>query len=205
MAANAGRNAENFEIRNNLFVDNGYGVSLNSNNIGEYIHREFTIERNVFSLMGHHYDDRGFRARALEMFSTRNGTIQDNYILRKRQEGGGQAMIVDDLPHRNLMIQRNVVFEWPIGKPKKLIWIQDSQYEDEIAVEGNHENFDTDRYYDASRSTAAYNKSIGGRESLDAFLEEARKLRKGHYRPEYTARPVVDFIADGFTLLPTRD
>ena len=55
-------------------------------------------------------------------------------------------------------------------------------------------------FVDPDRNVATYNKSLGGQESYEAFLIEARKQQRGYYRVEYTASAVNDYIRAGFTV-----
>lgn len=56
------------------------------------------------------------------------------------------------------------------------------------------------QYPDPSRSTASYNASVGGANSHDAFITEARKQSKANWRVQYTADAVNDYIRAGFGL-----
>lgn len=51
---------------------------------------------------------------------------------------------------------------------------------------------------DPARDLAAYNASLGGPASLEAFMTEARQQRKGHWRQEYTAQAASAWIRAGF-------
>jgi hypothetical protein len=55
-------------------------------------------------------------------------------------------------------------------------------------------------FVDPSRSLASYNKTLGGQESYDAFMTEARKQQRGNYRENCTAKKVNEYIRAGFTL-----
>jgi hypothetical protein len=55
-------------------------------------------------------------------------------------------------------------------------------------------------YNNPGVSIGSYNASLGGTESLSAFLTEARKQSKGNWRPEYTAKAAIDYIHAGFSV-----
>jgi hypothetical protein len=53
-------------------------------------------------------------------------------------------------------------------------------------------------YVNPSVSVGSYNASLGGSDSLPAFLTEARKQSKGNWRTQYTAKAVINYIQAGF-------
>lgn len=53
-------------------------------------------------------------------------------------------------------------------------------------------------YDDPQRSLSSYNATLGGAESFEAFMAEARLQSKTNWRPEYTAAMVNRYIRKGF-------
>lgn len=53
---------------------------------------------------------------------------------------------------------------------------------------------------DPNRTLATYQKSMGGEPTHEAFFAEARKQSKAHWRKEYTAAAVNDYLRAGFGL-----
>ena len=53
---------------------------------------------------------------------------------------------------------------------------------------------------DPSRTIGSYHASIGGKPTLEAFLEEARQQSKARWRPEYTAAAANAYFRKGFGL-----
>ena len=83
--------------------------------------------------------------------------------------GGGNALQIGDAVQRS----NNIIYNWgTVPTP--------------------------DLYADPSRSVASYNKSIGGAESVDAFMADARKQSRFNWRQEYTAHAVNEYIRGGF-------
>jgi hypothetical protein len=55
-------------------------------------------------------------------------------------------------------------------------------------------------YINPRASAGSYNASLGGSDSLAAFLKEARKQSKDSWRVQYTAKAVINYIQAGFDL-----
>ena len=55
-------------------------------------------------------------------------------------------------------------------------------------------------YVNPRVSAESYNASLGGNDSLAAFLTEARKQNKDNWRPQYTSKAVIHYIETGFNL-----
>ncbi len=55
-------------------------------------------------------------------------------------------------------------------------------------------------YLDPNRELGAYNQFLGGGNSFDAFIANARLMSRANYNPNYTAAPVISFIRQGFNL-----
>ena len=55
-------------------------------------------------------------------------------------------------------------------------------------------------FVDPDRSVATYNAMLGGSESLEAFMLEARQQSRADWRNEYTATNVSQYIRMGFAL-----
>jgi hypothetical protein len=55
-------------------------------------------------------------------------------------------------------------------------------------------------YPDAARSVASYHGTLGGTATYDAFIQQARLQSKDHWRPEYLASAVNNYIRAGFSM-----
>jgi len=54
------------------------------------------------------------------------------------------------------------------------------------------------RFADPRRDIATYQAALGLEPTLEAFLREARKQSRRNWRPEFTARAVIQYIREGF-------
>jgi hypothetical protein len=87
------------------------------------------------------------------------------------------------------------------GDPKKLFQLGgvDMSFEGfKKAIGDTTSTFGAVKYPDPGRTVATYHVSIGGAASYDAFMAEARKQSKSHWRPQYTADAVNAYIRAGF-------
>lgn len=57
-------------------------------------------------------------------------------------------------------------------------------------------------FRDPARTVEAYNASLGGKATLEDFIEQARKQSRANWRKEYTAAAVNAYIRAGFQQLP---
>ncbi|MFT3771126.1 MAG: right-handed parallel beta-helix repeat-containing protein [Minicystis sp.] len=60
----------------------------------------------------------------------------------------------------------------------------------------------TIHYKAPDRTLGDYHASLGKAATLDAYLAEARKQARGHYRYAYTAKAAAEYIRDGFSIVP---
>jgi hypothetical protein len=58
------------------------------------------------------------------------------------------------------------------------------------------------QYLDPDRKIADYHASIGKDPNFNVYIAEARKQSRQRYLPEYTAKPAMDFIREGFNVVP---
>ena len=70
---------------------------------------------------------------------------------------------------------------------------------DNIIYAWGEEPSDPGPFVDPDRTIASYQEQLGASDtSLEAFMKEARKMRKGFWKPEYTAQVIVKYFQDGF-------
>ena len=67
------------------------------------------------------------------------------------------------------------------------------------SISGDLGSLPTEKSFaDSTRTVASYSASIGGLESFNGFMSEARKQERYNWRVEYTAGAVNDYIREGF-------
>jgi hypothetical protein len=62
---------------------------------------------------------------------------------------------------------------------------------------GSDGSFD---FVDPTRDVATYHQSLGGSGETDAFFEEALRRSKSNDRPEYTARALLEYLREGYSV-----
>ncbi len=54
-------------------------------------------------------------------------------------------------------------------------------------------------FFEPTRSVESYHTSLGQPGTFEAFITEAKKQRKGYWRPEYETLSIIQYIRDGFS------
>lgn len=94
------------------------------------------------------------------------------------------------------------MYNWELGNHEAISY-PDPPMGENIVSENNLINPDGGIFYDPTRTVASYHASIGGQESLEAFLAGAREQSKhnNNWRVEYTANAVNTYLREGFTVV----
>ena len=116
-------------------------------------------------------------------------TVADWELLEFRDSGpNGQTTFRNNTYYSELPANR-----WFNDKFGQYTLPQWASYAPETGAVSKKVNFP-----DSSRSCATYSASLGRPATLEAFLTEARKQRKGLWRAEYTASAANTYIRAGF-------
>jgi hypothetical protein len=174
-------------VIDNLYVHNPIGLLVGSGQNPTVTNYSSRLARNVF-LEGSDIDPSLPRGFGIDVGSN-TGTVEikDNIIANEASSrpygygigigSGVTAVTVSD----------NVVYRW------------DSPVVDQgvnNAISGNSIN--PSGLPDPARGVETYNASRGGESTLAGFLSEVRKQSRDHWRPEYTAGAVNNYIRMGF-------
>ena len=199
-------------LENNLFVRNPITMIIGyplDDPWSTYPNGVDSIVRNNVILEGNDTNSTTPRGMAIQIADISSNITSGNIIAHDISDPvntrGLHIVGTSDDPSRNITLRQNIFYKWYRGGP----WIPNSQYV-AISSETNNyysefspitgSNFDSAaiNWVDPNRTMATYNSSLGGANSFDAFIAEARKQSKRSWRPEYTAAAANDYIRSGF-------
>ncbi len=194
---------EGLEIHNNLIINNALGIAVSGNNQLEFTTKDLLIHKNVCDGLGRVINGT-LNSVGLVVRSVDRAVIKDNYFMHRPFEKGNPAIIVEDLPHKNVEVHLNVVHDWPMLSNLPLIYNEDALNPD-VQVESNMIELEPSQYFDASRTVASYNAALGNPPTLEAFIAEAVQQSSDRWITLYTAPAVVQYLKSGFTMIPDFD
>jgi len=192
----------NLSIENNLMIRGDDAIGFNhSSGVQDMgpTHYNFEIKNNVITEPGRHYVAQNTdRAGGIVILTAEKGVIANNFFLHKNYNNANNGVIAigqTNQPNRDMDINGNTVFDW---LDPRLIRLPDNG--ENITEENNLLNPDASTFVDPSRSVESYNASVGGKTTLDDFLNEARKQSRLNWSSNYWAPTVNDYLRAGFAL-----
>tara|TARA_Y100000310_G_scaffold345693_1_gene468362 strand:+ start:12692 stop:15256 length:2565 start_codon:yes stop_codon:yes gene_type:complete len=158
-----------------------------------YATRNNNIHDNIFDNV---YDSSSDTLSAIK--------IEDGIAENKRGDlGWSDPGIKNNIIQNNVLINLNKE-EWryvPIGDAVE-VNSQDTQFIDNTLYSSRDEAGDALDWEDPDRSLKTYLESIGVDVTSDdgymEFFDESIQQRKGYWREEFTARPLVNYMREGF-------
>ena len=188
-------------VQDNLLVANGDTISLGgAGGEAAYTHRDVIVRRNVVTEGGRTLDN-GPHSFGVDFKTAQDCVAEDNFFIYKPHQSPSFAIRLLMDMQIGIVIQRNVVHQWWVNGQA----IQAEHNPPDVIVQDNLVELDPDQYVDADRTVESYSASIGGDATLESFLTEARKQCRSYWRDECTGTPIVQYIAEGFTLASACD
>ena len=190
-------------VANNLFAANAAAISMSSQMAEGISHEDMAIHDNIVTKPGRVVNGIPV-ARGMSIVAVAQIAISDNYFIHKYFENGGVPISIKDLKQVDLDIRTNVIHNWHLENLSSSTIVDEGDGQG-VTIEDNYSELSDSRYFDASRSVGSYYASIGGKNSLEAFLVRAAKQSARNWDDLYTAPAVVRYIKSGFTVLPDFD
>jgi hypothetical protein len=168
----------------------GYGIEIFGKTEG--IAKEFTIRNNIV------YDWRN--SLLIASWSPHSGdsvVVSDNIFQDTGPVVNLNGQVLAFMPERSSNFQFSNNTYYTTKDTNKWVYLRGwfvplSDWLNESGETGS--TVEKVAFVDPSRSVASYNRSLGGQESYDAFMTEARKQQRGNYRENYTAKKVNEYI-----------
>ncbi|MFA9479091.1 right-handed parallel beta-helix repeat-containing protein [Phycisphaerales bacterium AB-hyl4] len=196
-------------VEDNLFFGSPNGMSAGYSGGAGYgsphNFQDLTIRRNLFTRIGGAINVGGNptnQSFAVYVSSINRGQVDQNWFVHKPFEAGHSPIqFYDDKPNRDVMVQRNVIFNWYWNEARHpAIRLGPS-----VQSRWNEVKLPANRYVDASREVSTYHGWIGRQATMNAFVTEARKQGRNFWRPAYEAKSVIAYIREGYTQLANYD
>jgi hypothetical protein len=184
-------------IRGNFLAENVNTITFNGSKqdgvYQPYSIKDIVITRNVFTRMGGTLGgtDQSF---GVELRTVENALVENNIWTDKPWMGASFAVHVERNPHKNVMIQRNIVHGW---EAKEIL----KDTKDYATIQYNLVDVDTKMYVDAPRTIEMYAESVNAYD-FASLLDKVIQQRKGNWRDPYTAEAIVGYFREGFDLVP---
>lgn len=196
---------------------------LIANNL--FLHQHSPEVRNVYAISVGSIDAKGtYQGKGVHC---RNVTIRDN-IIHGLESGGQMIRVAGGELLENVVFSGNQVqlpgLEQPLvlidklggvkfedntyfsdGEPGELFTVGRRADREELGFDGwvkksgeTGARFEKTPFADPDRSIETYIQSLGLAPSIDTLIREVRKQRKGHWRKEFTAGVINEWIRAGF-------
>jgi hypothetical protein len=190
----------NVVVRNNLLVGNTNGIVAAAVEGRTMRSSNLRVIDNVLVRHGGRIPMGNKRleiANGITLSNWDGAVVRGNLLLRSPQGAGSAAIKVQTWKRtesRSVKITDNIVHQWGENrvKPKG----------SDVTVGQNHIGLGPARFVDAGRSLPRYSQAQAGVGSIDAFLERAGQMRKGHWPGRLTAGAINAFLREGFTAKP---
>ena len=186
-------------ITGNLFAGDGIGLTFGQNGEIPYSVQNINVSHNAFAQIGGNMilesGDIANEGLGVDTKSIANATFDGNVFVNSTNAGSRIVWAIkvsDWRPQKNITITNNIAsptFQYTVGP-----FISNMSA---TTMSGNVVMSNGSGYVDAARSVASYDSSIGGSGTLDAFMNEAEKQKKGNWRPAFTPAAVISYLQAG--------